>query len=212
MSHRRLTILMVNKYYFIKGGSERCLFELTSGLERRGHRVVPFAMVHPRNYPSPWARHFVSDPADASALPGWASARRLGRAIYSLQARRRLSDLLQEVRPDVAHLHMIDHQISPSILTLLRSAGIPTLQTLHQYKSVCPNYRLYNERTGEICELCVGRSTVHAVWTRCHKASLAASAAVALESGIHRMLGPFGRPSGTGPWSSGASGISARTW
>ena len=57
-----------------------------------------------------------------------------------------------EHRPDVAHLHMIDHQLSPSILHALKKFNVPVIQTVHQYKLVCPNYRFYNPASGEICE------------------------------------------------------------
>ncbi|MEW6747854.1 MAG: glycosyltransferase [Planctomycetota bacterium] len=183
-----LTILMVDKYHFVKGGAERYMFELTALLESQGHRVIPFAMRHPANRATDWERHFVSHASfgDDGPVSLWQAPRLFVRAVYNLEARRALQALLREVQPDVAHLHMIDHQISPSILPVLRAARIPIVQTVHHYKAVCPSYRLYNERTGEICERCVGRTTWHAVRARCHKASLVSSMALALESAIHR--------------------------
>ena len=189
MSRERLTVLMINKYYFVKGGSERYMFELTDLLQSRGHLVIPFSMEHPSNRSTPWSRHFVSRANFGE--DGRVRARRapglLARAIYSHEAQRKLRGLLREVKPDVAHLHMIDHQISPSILPVLKNAGIPIIQTIHQYKAVCPSYRLYNDRTDKPCELCIRGSTVNAALTRCHKGSFVSSAALALESGIHRL-------------------------
>ena len=56
-----MKVLAVNKYYFIKGGAERYFFELSRILESRGHSVVPFAMRHELNEPTPYERYFVSN-------------------------------------------------------------------------------------------------------------------------------------------------------
>jgi glycosyltransferase involved in cell wall biosynthesis len=107
--------------------------------------------------------------------------------IYYVEARKRLEQLIEDHAPDVAHLHMIDHQLSPSILHSLKKFGIPVIQTVHQYKLVCPNYKLYNPRTGQICEKCLAGNFWHPVVERCHKDSALASFMIALESSLHRL-------------------------
>ena len=187
-----LRILMIDKYYYIKGGAERYVFELTKALEEAGHEVIPFAMSDPQNHETKWKDYFVPHVAlvdEHTAKSLLDGLRYTARAIYSREAQRRLRRLIEVARPDIAHLHMIDHQISPSILPVLRKAGIPSLQTVHQFKNVCPNYRLYNERTATLCEKCVGRSTIHAMLSRCHKGSFLASTAISVETGIHRLFG-----------------------
>ena len=52
--------------------------------------------------------------------------------IYSVQARQRIEKLIAKTRPDLAHVHMIDHQLSPSILLGIKKFGIPIIQTVHQ--------------------------------------------------------------------------------
>lgn len=188
---RRLKILMVDKYYFIKGGAERYFFELKTILESHGHEVIPFSMQHPENFATEYEQYFVdniefhynSPLGKLAAFPKIAA-----RVVYSQQARKRLERLLDRVRPDIAHLHMIDHQLSPSILDAFKKYGVPVLQTVHQYKLVCPNYKLYNPRTGEICEKCLGGNFVHPVLERCHQDSAAAGALLAVESFAHRAL------------------------
>ena len=72
-----MIILQANKFFYEKGGSERYFFALSRALEARGHRVVPFAMRHPRNLPSDCSRYFVAqrDYDAAGASPGsWAAA------------------------------------------------------------------------------------------------------------------------------------------
>lgn len=186
-----MKILMIDKYHFIKGGAERYFFELKRVLERHGHEVIPFAMQHPDNFPSAWSEHFVSN----IEYNGHAGLRRLtaaprifGRMLYSTEAKARVERLVDQVKPDLVHLHMIDHQISPSILHVFQRHGIPVLQTCHQYKLVCPSYRLLVMRENRICEKCVNGCFYHAVLERCHKDSLAASAMVAAESYLHKWM------------------------
>jgi glycosyltransferase involved in cell wall biosynthesis len=86
---------------------------------------------------------------------------------------------------------MIDHQISPSILPVLRKYRVPIVQTVHQYKLVCPNYRMYIERNDQICEKCLGGRFYHAVLEKCHKDAFLPSFLVSLESYLHHWLGVY---------------------
>lgn len=184
-----MKILMIDKYYFIKGGAERYAFELSRILEANGHTVVPFAMQHPDNFQTRYARYFVSNiEYNVSSLRQKMALglKATARMIYSFEAKRKLEALIRDVEPDIAHLHMIEHQLSPSILHTLKKYNIPTIQTVHQYKLVCPNYRLYNPRTRSICLKCVGSHAWHPVFERCHKNSLMASLIISIESAIHR--------------------------
>ncbi len=187
-----MKVLMVDKYFFVKGGAERYMFELSKILEANGHEIIPFAMQHPDNFETEYAGFFPSniEYAQDSILGKAATAlRAAGKMIYSMEARQCIERLVAETRPDIAHLHMIDHQLSPSILPVLKRNGIPVIQTVHQYKLVCPNYRLYNPATGKICEKCLSGNLLHPIRQRCHKGSTIASAMVALESSLHRLSG-----------------------
>jgi glycosyltransferase involved in cell wall biosynthesis len=177
-------VLLVNKFFYPRGGSEACLFLTSRVLERHGHRVVHFAMAHPDNLPSPQARHFVSRvDFDGPAGP-LAGLRAAGRVVYSFEARRKLDDLIREERPDIAHLHNIHHQLSPSILHALRRGRVPVVMTLHDYKVVCPAYDMF--AGGRTCERCRGGRFYHCALHRCTKGSLAKSLVNTLECYLHR--------------------------
>src|SRR5690606_6220048 len=107
-----------------------------------------------------------------------------GKVIWSLEARAKLRELLRVFRPDVAHVHCIYHHLSPSVLPVLRKAGIPVVLTAHDLKLGCPAYKMLN-RTG-ICERCRDGSVLNVVRYRCVRDSLAASAVVAVESSVQR--------------------------
>lgn len=191
-----MKILMVDKFYFIKGGAERYFFELKEVLESKGHEVIPFSMKHPQNTETPYNDYFVDHiDFNPTGLQDKikTSARSAGRIVYSLQAAKRIDQLIRKVRPDIVHLHMIDHQISPSILPVIKSAGIPIVQTVHTYKAVCPSYRLFVMHQNRICEKCLHGAYYHAVLEKCHKQSFWASALLSVEASVHRMLRMYSR-------------------
>jgi glycosyltransferase involved in cell wall biosynthesis len=105
---------------------------------------------------------------------------------YSLEARKKMELLLDEEKPDLAHLHNIYHQISPSILPVLKKKGIPVVMTLHDFKLVCPNYTFLRE--GNPCESCEGKHFYKAVIHKCVKDSYWKSLVCSLEMYFHRFL------------------------
>ena len=186
-----MKILMVNKYYFIKGGSERYFFELSKILEKSGHEIIPFAMQHPQNFETEFSEYFVDNieyNLNGTLNKIKKSFGIAGRMIYSTHAKSQVEQLINLVKPEIAHLHMIDHQLSPSILHVFKRHDIPVIQTVHQYKLVCPNYRLYNMYKQEVCERCINGSYYHPILEKCHKDSSAAGLLIAMEMYIHKMM------------------------
>lgn len=191
-----MKILMIDKYFFIKGGAERYYFELKDILESHGHQVIPFSMTHPRNFKTPFAGYFVRN-IDYNPVTFFqkilVAFRSAGRIVYSFHAKRRLKALIRVTKPDIAHLHMIDHQISPSILHVLKRYQIPVVQTVHTYKHVCPTYRLYHMDKNVICERCLNGAYYHALSEKCHKGSNFATFLMVCEMTVHRLLGFYDR-------------------
>lgn len=189
-----LTILIANKFLYRFGGTERYVFDMWEALERRGHRVIPFAMAHSRNRETEYSRYFVSnveyDDAMASRNP-FNKARIALRTIYSLEARAKIAALIRDTHPDVAHIHNIYHQISPSILPVLRSRGIPTVQTVHDFNLVCPNYTFFAR--GQVCEACKSGLPMTALRQRCVKGSIPATALALLEMHLHKVMRTYDR-------------------
>lgn len=97
-------------------------------------------------------------------------------ASWSDAAARELSSLIARTRPDVAHFHNTFPLISPSAYGACVAAGVPVVQTLHNYRLICPGAMLY--RDGVPCEDCVGTSLLPALRHRCYRHSLPATASV----------------------------------
>jgi glycosyltransferase involved in cell wall biosynthesis len=186
-----MKILAANKFYFVRGGAERYLFELAGILEERGHSVVPFAMEHPLNEESEHADLFVSHVGFDARRGLLDRFRTAARVVHSVEARRKIGALVRRTRPDVAHLHNIAHQLSPSIIYGLRAEGVPIVQTLHDHKLICPNYQMFVH--GQPCERCAKWRYYNACVHRCMHGAIAWSAVVAFEAYARKLLGTYSR-------------------
>ena len=170
-----MKILEINKFYYLRGGSERHLFDLSDGLASRGHSVINFSMKDEKNQPSNFSGYFV-DPVD---LEGW-NLRNILKIFYNWQAVRQLEKLILKERPDIAHLHNIQYQLTPAVIQTLKKYGIPVIQTLHAYNIICPNAKLYTE--GSPCERCSRRKFYNCLLHKCVHDSYAKSLLAALEA------------------------------
>lgn len=183
-----MKILQVNKYFYLRAGAETSYFDTRRALEDAGQTVIDFAMRSDEDLSSAYARYFApertydkaSDSRELTKLVGDSLA-----TIYSRAARASLSNLLDDVQPDVAHLHNIYHQLSYSIVDELAARHIPIVQTVHDWKIACPSYNLF--RDGDICHECVGHWPVGVVKHRCMKGSAAASAVALVEATVARI-------------------------
>lgn len=181
-----MRVLQIHKFFYPHAGSETVLFHTRALLTAHGHEVVDFAMEHPENLHSDQSQFFAPrreyvDATRSNVL----RARDALSSVYSLSARRRLRALLNATRPDLAHIHIIYHQLTMSIVDELAHAGVPMAMTLHDYKIGCPAYVLY--RDGAPCTDCVHGAVHNAVRHRCIKGSLAASTLAASEAALSRI-------------------------
>ena len=177
-----LTVLNAGQNLHVRGGSDRYMLALGRLLEEHGHRVVPFAAAHPGNEVTEWGAYF--PPRVDFDHPG---PRDVLHYIYHPAAARAIERLLDVAKPDLAHLHIYYGQLTTSIVRALRRRGVPIVQTLHEYKLVCPTYNLLAGT--EICQDCHGSAFWHAIARRCNRGSLARSALSAAESYLSRALG-----------------------
>jgi glycosyltransferase involved in cell wall biosynthesis len=181
---------MCNSFFYLRGGSERCFFGLSDLLSAHGHKVIPFAMHDERNLPSEYADYFVSHVDYPSLLRQGSSVatkmKVVGRVLYSGEAKAKIRRLIEDTKPDVAHVHGIAHEISPSILDAIKKTGVPIVQTLHDYYLLCPNTNFVSR--GQICERCKRRRYYQVVLRRCKRGSLAASLLAGLELTCHKLV------------------------
>ena len=168
-----MKVLLVHNHYQQPGGEDVVFAAEGRLLESRGHQVV----------------RYTAHNDQAAALGPLTLART---AVWSADAYGELRGLLAREQPDVVHVHNTLPLVSPAVYYAARRAGVPVVQTLHNYRLLCPNAIFF--RDGRVCEDCLGKSlpypgVVHA----CYRGSRAASGAVAAMLTIHRALGTWTR-------------------
>ncbi len=144
-----MKIIQANKFYFLRGGAERYMFDVSDWLESHGHEVIPFAMKHPDNFPSEYNEYFPSYVHTSSVSFGFEGLRTVGRMLYSIEARRNMATVVAHTKPDLCHVHNIYTQISPSILHALKEQGVPVVMTVHDHHLVTPQYNIWVSGYGE---------------------------------------------------------------
>jgi glycosyltransferase involved in cell wall biosynthesis len=190
-----MKVLLVNKFFYLRGGAEASFFDTARLLREKGHRVSFFSMRHPRNFASSFSRYFVSPVDFGRSAPIGQKMKSSLRILYSFEASRRIARLLEEERPDLVHLHNIHHQLSPSILPAIKRHRLPVVMTLHDYKMVCPVYTLFSN--GKVCERCGQRRFHHCLLGRCRWGSLSKSLVNTIEMVLHHsLLDLYGRVDG----------------
>ncbi|PIZ98702.1 MAG: hypothetical protein COX77_03725 [Candidatus Komeilibacteria bacterium CG_4_10_14_0_2_um_filter_37_10] len=140
-----MKILLINKFHYLQGGADRHYLELGQELEKQGHQMHYFSMHHPNNLVTSDQKYFVDYLNFGQLHFDLTAIKKIFRLFYSWQARCRLAKLLRQWQPDIAHLHNIYHQLSPSIISLLKKRGIPTVMTVHDYYLINPNYNLFHQ-------------------------------------------------------------------
>lgn len=169
------TVLVGHNRHQWPGGDDAVADLDASLLVDHGHRVVRFD------------RH--ND--EIEAYGRLATAALAGRVVWSPRAAREVARVVAEERPDLAHFHNVLPLLSPSVLRACRRAGLPVVQTLHDFR-LAPCISPFLFRDGGVCEECVGGRVPWAgIRHRCYRDSTAQSAAAAAAVGIHRVLGTW---------------------
>lgn len=183
-----MKILQVHKYFTKKrgGGSVTAFLEMVKMLEKRGHNVSVFSMQDPQNEATPFAKYFPSYFDLNAKASFWKKIHWAVKLIYNREAEKKMAELIAAECPEIAHLHNIYHYLTPSIISPLKKRHIPVVMTLHDYKIICPNYKLFNQ--GKLCEKCQGGKYYQCFLNKCLKDSWGASFLAMLEAYFHKIL------------------------
>jgi glycosyltransferase involved in cell wall biosynthesis len=168
------TVVLVYNHFRTPGG-DAVMFEAEADLlRRRGWRVATVSDATPD----------VLGAAQRVALGA--------EAVWSRRWRRRFHTVMTRLRPDVVHVHNTFPVMSPSVLYAAKEGGARVVQTLHDFRLVCPSAICY--RDGAPCEDCVGRQVAWpALAHGCYRGSRVQSAAPVAMLAMHRALGTWDR-------------------
>ena len=170
-------VLVVHNRYQERGGEDSVFEAEAALLEAHGHHV----------------ERLVFDNRELSSPLSLRRSLQLGvETVWSRSARRRLRDALATFGPDVAYFHNTFPQISPAAYAVGREAGAAVVQTLHNYRLICPAALLYRE--GRVCEDCVGQPVpIAALRHACYRGSRSQTGAAVAMLMAHRLRGTWRR-------------------
>lgn len=104
--------------------------------------------------------------------------------VYSHSSRKWMKARIDEFQPDVVHVHNFFPLLSPSIYDVCSEHKIPVIQTLHNYRLMCPGALLM--RSNRVCEDCIGHSAYHSLKYKCYRNSFLGTYAVARMVEYHK--------------------------
>ncbi len=163
-----MRILSIHNAYQIKGGEDVSAAAEQNLLRAYGHEV-----------------HVYEE--DNDQIAQMSSAQLAIRTLWSQQSYRMVSEKLQAHAYDIVHVQNFFPLISPSIYYAAKAAKVPVVQTLRNYRLLCPNALFF--RDGKVCEDCLGKSIPYpGIVHSCYRNSAAASAAVTAMVTGHRLL------------------------
>ncbi len=163
-----MRVLQIHKTFHPRGGADTFFFKTCDLLAERGHEVAHFSTSHAKNRPSPFADYFVPGftDEDVAGLRPVRKAKAFVQGIYSFEARDKLARLVEDFRPDIAHAHSIQYQLSPAIFDVFRNLDIPLVVTLHDYHIICGAGTLHTK--GAVCERCRGGRHYNSLLHSCY--------------------------------------------
>lgn len=166
-----MKILQVHNFYQHKGGEDQVCAAEYKLLTERGNQVSQF-FLH-------------NDSIQQISGPTLAV-----RTVWNNRSYRDIRSCIASTRPDIIHAHNTFPLVSPALYYAAAAQGVPVVQTLHNYRLLCPAATLF--RDGRVCEECVGAgipypSVLHACY-RCSRSATAVTAAMLI---AHRLAGTW---------------------
>jgi glycosyltransferase involved in cell wall biosynthesis len=165
-----LRILVVHNTYQHRGGEDAVVEAEIALLRSHGHEVATY----------------IRNNDDIAVMP---KAKVALQTLWSQSTYLELVALIRTFQPDVVHAHNIFPLISPSLYGAVNQAGIPVVQTLHNFRLLCPQAMFL--RNGKVCEDCLGHLPWRGAVRGCYRNSVLQSSVLASMLTLHRAVGTW---------------------
>lgn len=186
-----MKVLLVNKYHYVRGGSETYYFGLADLLKKAGHEVIFFAMKDEKNRKCEQSNYFINN-VDFNGELSFVNKFKAGvKMIYSFEAKRKIGSLLDDQKPDIVHINLFHRVHTASIVDAAKKRGIPVVFTMHDLNPICPNHTMLDH--GCICEDCIHGNYLHCIKKKCFKDSRIKCAMGAIESWFNKVSGLYNK-------------------
>jgi len=166
----KVRVLVVHNRYQLPGGEDAVVNAEIDLLRSRGHVVETYLR-------------------DNRELDGLNALDAFTQTVWSRRTTRDIVTMIGAFRPDVVHAHNTFAVVSSAVYWAASRAGVPVVQTLHNFRLLCVQAMFLRE--GRVCEDCLGRVPWRSVSHRCYRGSAVQSAALATMLGVHRALGTY---------------------
>jgi glycosyltransferase involved in cell wall biosynthesis len=166
-----MKLLQVHNFYQQAGGEDRVVDAELTLLTARGHEVIQYT---------------VHNDSVKQIFPLVLA----GKTVWNCETYRSISKLIAREGVELVHVHNTLPLVSPAVYWAAAVRPVPVVQTLHNYRLLCPAATFY--RQGQVCELCLHKTAKWpAVAHRCYRNSFAASAAVGAMLASHGWFGTY---------------------
>jgi len=169
-----MKILLCHNFYQSRGGEAQAVLAEKELLEKKGHDVIFFSR----------------DNKEINKYGFFQKIYLFFNSLFSLKTYREVKKIIEKEKPNIVHIHNVFPLISPSVYYAAKSCGVPVVQTVHNYRFLCPNGLFLNNKS-EICEKCKKSNYFHAVIRKCYRNSYVQSFLMAITIFVHRQIGTF---------------------
>jgi len=179
-----MRILLINRNHYIDGGADRVYLNTGELLKDNNYEVAYFSTQNEKNLDSDYSSFFVKNinPKSAGIAQKLIS---VNKYLYNTDASKKLSKLILQFNPDIAHIHLFYGALSASILSTLKKHKIPIVITIHDYRLLCPANAML-DRHGKICEKCKNNRFYNCTIKRCSGGNLFNSSIITVEAYIRQ--------------------------
>jgi glycosyltransferase involved in cell wall biosynthesis len=175
-----MKILQINNSFKKKGGAEAVFLNTIDLLRSKEIEVIAFSRRCENSSAEYSEKYFLPEKSNSNIIERF----------YSKQSANLISELIENEKPDIAHIHNIHGEITFSIFPVLKKKKIPIVATIHGFKYLCPAWVFMNGK-GEICEECKGKKFYKCFLNNCSRKSNMKSFQLAAESYLRDWLFPY---------------------
>lgn len=168
-------VLIVHNYYQLPGGEDTVVANEKQLLEAHGHETILYT------------RH-------NSELREMNVFRKIllpFSTIFNLRTYREIRKIIKKEKIDIVHVHNTLNLISPSVYYAALGSKVPVVQTIHNFRLLCPGATFY--RDGKICEDCLNKGLGCAIKNKCYRNSRIQTLACVISLLVHRWTGVYGK-------------------
>lgn len=188
-----MKILLVNYRYFISGGPEKYMFNITKKLEEEGHEVIPFSIKSNKNVETEYEKYF-ADPIGSRDAVYFDDVKKtpksiiqmLSRSIYSFETKKAIKKIIKDTNPDLVYILHFVNKLSPSVIKGAKEMDKPVVLRLSDYFLLCPRFDFMYK--GKVCEDCLKKGYISCIKKKCVKNSLFASAIRVFSMKVHKLI------------------------